>query len=142
MPAGLVLAAAAAALAVGGSAKVDAALLAGLAPVEATLNVHGQVHRCSGPALAEVLGKLGLPAAETLRGAALQRGIVVHARDGYAVLFSLGELDPATGAEPAIIATQCDGKPIGPEEGPYRLVLPGDKRPARSVRQVESIELR
>jgi hypothetical protein len=140
MPAALVLAAAA--LAVGGSAKVDAALLAGLAPVEATLNFHGEVHHCSGPTLAAVVAKLGLPANETLRGAALQRGIMVHARDGYAVLFSLGELDPGTGAEPAIIATQCDGKQIGPDEGPYRLVLPNDKRPARSVRQVESIELR
>jgi hypothetical protein len=139
MPAGLVLAAA---LAVGGSARVDEALLAGLAPVEATLNVHGEVHHCSGPPLAAVLARLGLPGNEALRGAALQRGIMVRARDGYAVLFSLGELDPGTGAEPAIIATQCDGKQIGPEEGPYRLVVPNDKRPARSVRQVESIELR
>jgi hypothetical protein len=139
MPAGLVLAAA---LAVGGSARVDEPLLAGLATVEATLNVHGEMHRCSGPSLAAVVARLGLPGNEALRGAALQRGIMIRARDGYAVLFSLGEIDPGTGAEPAIIATQCDGKPIGPEEGPYRLVVPNDKCPTRSIRQVESIELR
>jgi hypothetical protein len=137
MAAALILAAA---LTVGATAKVDDALLAGLPTEQATLSVHGKVQQCSGPALAAVLGKLGLPQGESLKGPALKRGIVVHARDGYGVLFSLGELDPATGAEAAIIATQCDGKPIGADLGPYRLVFPGDKRPARDVRQVESIE--
>jgi hypothetical protein len=140
MPASLILAAAA--LAVGGSAEIDDALLAGLPVQQATLKAHGVERHCSGPALTDVLAKLGLPHGETLRGAALQRGVLVKARDGYGVLFSLGELDPGTGAEPAIVATQCDGKPLGEHDGPYGLILPGDKRPARSVRQVKSIELR
>ena len=133
---------AAAALTVGGTAKVDAALLAGLPAAQATLSAHGETHRCEGPVLADVLTRLGVPQGQTLHGTALQRGIMLHARDGYAVLFSLGELDPGTGGEVAIIATRCDGKPLTAEDGPFRLVVPGDKRPARSARQVESIELR
>jgi hypothetical protein len=133
---------AAAALAVGGSAKVDDTLLGGLPSVPATLSAHGQTLRCEGPALADVLARLGVPQGQALHGATLQRGITVHARDGYAVLFSLGELDAGTGGEAAIIATRCEGKPLGAEDGPYRLIVPGNKRPARSARQVESIELK
>lgn len=66
--------------------------------------------------------------------------MIVRGRDGYAVLFSLGELDAALGAKSVVIATQCDGKPIPDADGPYRLVVPGEGRAARSVRQVVTIE--
>ncbi len=35
-----------------------------------------------------------------------------------------------------------DGKPIGDKDGPFRLVVSEDKRPARSVHNLVSIELR
>ncbi|MBS0483566.1 MAG: hypothetical protein JSR96_15780 [Proteobacteria bacterium] len=130
-----------AALTTGTPVAVDAALLDGLPRAEAMLSVHGETHRCTGPALTAVLARLGLPQGEDLRGPHLASGVRLRARDGYAVLFSLGELDPTLGQEAAIIATACDGKALDAATGPYRLVVPGDKRPARAMRQLASIEL-
>ena len=122
------------------AAPVDAALLGGLPESTVTLTAHGVTQTCTGPTLAAVLGKLGYPAGEKLGGSALASGVVVRAKDGYAVLLSLGEIDATLGNHPAIFATQCDGKALGNHDGPYRLILPGEARPARSARQVVSVE--
>ncbi len=122
------------------AAPVDAALLQGLPTVDATLVAHGTTQHCTGPTLASVLAKLGYPAGEKLGGKALAGGVVARASDGYAVLLSLGEIDATLGNETAIIATTCDGKALDDNEGPYRLILPNEKRPARSVRQLVSLE--
>ena len=119
---------------------VDAALLAGLPVHKATLDAHGQVSACSGPLLSDVAEKAGLQQGKALHGSALSNGVVVRASDGYAALFSLAEIDPGTGNDGAIVATSCDGRELGDDVGPYHLVVPTDKRPARAVRNVVSIE--
>lgn len=121
-------------------AKIDDALLRGLPTVEAVLTAHGISQKCSGPSLSSVLDRLGYPKGNQLRGAALETGVIVRGRDGYAVLFSLGELDEALGASVVVLATQCEGKAISETDGPYRLVVPNELRAARSVRQVAFIE--
>lgn len=120
---------------------VDDSLLAGLASHAISLSAHGKTQTCSGPLLADILKRKGLPGGESLRGGEMRRGVLVHARDGYEVLFSLGELDATLGNRQAIIATSCDGKPLEPDAGPYRLVVGGEARPARSVRQIDSIAI-
>jgi hypothetical protein len=40
-----------------------------------------------------------------------------------------------------IIADARDGAPLSTAAGPYRLIVPGDKREARWVRQVATVEL-
>lgn len=119
---------------------VDAKLLDGLPVHDATLDAHGVVSKCSGPLLADVAARIGMPMGEALHGGELAHGLIVRAKDGYSVLFSFGELDPGTGNDGAIVATACDGKALGEDVGPYRLVVPGDKRPARAVRNAVSIE--
>lgn len=141
MTAPLALLAAATAMVTGARFPIDKALLKGLPDAAVTLTAHGTTTHCTGPKLSDVLSRLGLPQGEALRGKALRRGIIVHARDDYAVLFSLGELDAGLGGEPAVIATRCEGRTIDAHDGPYRLILPADERPARSVRQVDGIEL-
>lgn len=138
----MVVAMLAAALTPGTSVTVDEALLAGLPPVEANITVHGKALACSGPTLLSLLARLGLPQGENLRGAALSQVVVVRARDGYEVAFSLGELDLTLGAQPAIVATRCNGAALEAGDGPFRLILPADKRPARSVRMVTGISLK
>lgn len=66
----------------------------------------------------------------------LQHVILARGSDGYAVVLALGELDPALEGKPVIIAYEQDGKPIGR----LKLVVPGDKRPARAVRDLVTIE--
>ncbi len=73
--------------------------------------------------------------------AALRNSFVVTGRDGYAIAFSVGEIAPDFGAKPMMLATERDGKPLPPEEG-LRVIVPGDKRGARNVRDVVKIELR
>ena len=59
------------------------------------MTIHGQAHSYSGPTLASVLATVGTPLGETLRGPALKSYVVVKAADGYGVVLSLGEVDPA-----------------------------------------------
>jgi hypothetical protein len=35
-----------------------------------------------------------------------------------------------------------DGKPLSDKEGPFRIVAPDEKRPARWVRQVTALKIR
>ena len=64
----------------------------------------------------------------------------VTASDHYQVVFSLGELDPLLGNEPVILADTQDGHPLT-KDGPFRLIVPGDKRPARWIHNVTRIEV-
>lgn len=130
-----------AAAALAAPVPVTAALLDGRVPHMAEFTAHGTAHRCEGPLLREVIARLGPVGGQAGRGAALSTVVLVTGRDGYRVVFSLGELDPGLGASRAIIATHCDGKPVGNEDGPFRLVVPGEERAARSARQVATIAL-
>jgi hypothetical protein len=67
--------------------------------------------------------------------------LLVEAADGYRVAFALAEVDPAFSERDIILADKRDGKPLDAKEGPLRIVAPGDKRPARWVRQVTALRL-
>jgi len=47
-----------------------------------------------------------------------------------------------TAVTPSPLADQADGKPLDPKEGPFRLVVDGDLKPARSARSVVEIDLK
>lgn len=114
----------------------DAAARAGLAPATATLAAHGATQRCTGVRLADLVARAGLPTADAIRGPALTMVIIAEAADGYRVAFSLGEIDPRLGNTDIVVADACDGKPLAAADGPVRLVVPGEARAARSVRQL------
>jgi hypothetical protein len=63
------------------------------------------------------------------------------AQDGYQVVFSLGEVDPALGDTPILVADKANGKALFGENGAFRIVVPRDKRGARSVRMLTKIEV-
>lgn len=94
-----------------------------------------------GVQLREVLARAGAPMGKELRGKALASYIVAKARDGYEVVFTLGEIAPEFGNQPILIADKRDGKALFGYQGPFRLVCPNDKAGARSVRMLESLEL-
>lgn len=94
-----------------------------------------------GVPLADILAKAGLPFGKELRGNALASYLLVEARDGYQVVFSLGELDAGVGNTRVIVADGSGGKPLNDQQGPIRLVVTSDQRPARSVRMVEKIHV-
>ena len=65
--------------------------------------------------------------------------VVAEGSDGYRAAFSLAELDDDFAAEAVLIADSVDGQPLGSDQGPFRLVVPGDKRQGRWVRMLKSI---
>jgi hypothetical protein len=78
-----------------------------------------------------------------LGGAALTDVLIVTARDGYQVVLSLAEIDPAMRRNANVILADHDnGGEIGDADGPFRLAVDGDLRPARSARMVTRIEVR
>ena len=91
--------------------------------------------------LVDVLKKAGVFMGPGLRGAALAGYIVASASDGYQVVFSIGELDPETSSGQHLLADTANGKPMFGENGAFRLVIPTDKRGARSVRLLTKIEV-
>jgi DMSO/TMAO reductase YedYZ molybdopterin-dependent catalytic subunit len=70
----------------------------------------------------------------------LRHVMAITGKDGYVVMFSLGEIDPNFGNAPIMIAYEQNGKPI--EGGGLRLVVPGDRHGARDIRDVVHIEIR
>lgn len=68
--------------------------------------------------------------------------IVVTGSDGYQLVFSWAELDPAYNGELVLLAYQENGAAIADAEGAIRLVVPGDTHAGRYVRGVVNISLR
>lgn len=91
--------------------------------------------------LYEVLKRAGVPQGEALRGKALASYVLAEAQDGYQVVFSLGELDPAFIDNEILLADTANGKALFGAQGRFRLVVPKDKPGARSVRMLTKIEV-
>jgi DMSO/TMAO reductase YedYZ molybdopterin-dependent catalytic subunit len=100
----------------------------------------GANFKYEGVPVQEVLKKAGIPMG-AIRGKNLAAYILASAKDGYQVVFSLGELDPTFGNEKVLIVDKRDGKPLFGYQGPLRLVVAGDKAGARDVRMLEKIEV-
>ena len=92
-----------------------------------------------GVLLEELLRRAGAPQGEKLRGPLMTSYVIAEAEDGYRVVFALAELDSAFLDSQILVADTLDGAPIGPKQGPLRLVAPREKRPARWVRMLKSI---
>jgi len=96
----------------------------------------------SGVPLIDLLAKEGVPHGHDLRGKALSLYVVATGSDGYKAVLALGEVDPDFHPGEVLVADQMDGKPLDAKAGPFRLVVTEDKRPARSVRNLVSIEVK
>ena len=94
-----------------------------------------------GPALDAVLALAGAPQGHDVRGPALRLVVLAEARDGYAVVYSLAELSPGLGGRRGIVAVEQDGQPLSDKDGPLRVVLEGEGRPARWIRQLERLRI-
>lgn len=102
---------------------------------------HDETAAYEGVSMREILTRAGVPAGEALRGPELAKVVVVTGADGYRVSFSVAEFDPAFTDRVSLLADTKDGQPLGGNAAPYQLILDGEKRPARWVRQVVSIEV-
>ena len=87
----------------------------------------------------EILRQAGVKLGEQLRGQEMTTYVLVKAADNYQVVFAVAELDPGFTDRVVFLADQRDGKVLSPTEGPLRMIVPGEKRQARWVRQVTTL---
>ena len=94
-----------------------------------------------GASLKAVLERGGIGFGETMKGKRLASCLLVEAADGYRVVIALPEIDEAFTDKQFVLAFLKDGKPLDDKEGPYRIVIPDEKRMARWVRQVTALKI-
>jgi hypothetical protein len=111
-----------------------------------TITVHNEHSKAdetyTGVRLADLLSKLGAPLGKELRGVALSSYLVASGSDGYEAVIALAEVDPTLHSGEVIVADTMNGAPLDAKSGPLKLVVTEDKRPARWVRNLVSIELK
>jgi len=91
--------------------------------------------------LKAVLEKAGVPLGDSLRGKRMASCLLVQAADGYSAVIALAEIEPAFTTGEVFLADGRDRKPLDSKEGPFRIVIPGDKKMARWVRQVTVLKI-
>jgi hypothetical protein len=121
--------------------SLDASELGKLPVTEVDASDHQTKHRYSGVLVRDILGLVGAPFGDALRGKALGLVVRITANDNYTVVFALAEFDPGFSDRSIILAEQQDGQPLPDNAAPFRVVVPGDSHPARWIRQVKSIEV-
>ena len=111
-----------------------------------TVAVHNEHSKANetyvGVRLADLLAKMAAPLGKDLRGAALSGYIVATGSDGYVAVIALAEADPSFHSGEVIVADTMNAAPLDSKSGPFKLVVTEDKRPARWVRNLVSIELK
>ncbi|HEY1203275.1 MAG: molybdopterin-dependent oxidoreductase [Bryobacteraceae bacterium] len=106
-----------------------------------TATDHGTQVTFQGVLLTDVLGKVATPTGEKYHKTAASYYVAAEGRDGYRALFAWAELDPSFIDKAVYVVTKRDGKPLSEEDGPFQLVVPGEKRNARWVRQLNLLRI-
>jgi len=111
-----------------------------------TVTVHNEHSKAdetyAGVRLADLLAKLSAPLGHDLRGAALSGYVVATGSDGYVAVIALAEVDTTFHSGEVIVADTMNGAALDEKSGPFKLVVTEDKRPARWVRNLVSLELK
>ncbi len=98
-------------------------------------------HTYSGVLLADILKKAGATLGPDLRGENLTKYLLITASDNYQVVFALPELDKGYTDRMIILADQMDGKPLPTGDGPFRIIVQDEKKPARCIKQVTGMKV-
>jgi len=101
----------------------------------------GKDHQYSGIMLYQLLTKAGTTLGKDLRGENLTKYAFIEASDGYQVVFALAELDPEFTDRKIILADKMDGKVLPAADGPFRIIVQDEKKPARCMKQVTEIKI-
>jgi DMSO/TMAO reductase YedYZ molybdopterin-dependent catalytic subunit len=102
----------------------------------------GNPHHYRGVTMEYVLSKAGVTLGKQLRGENLTKYVLARCADGYEVVYSLAELDSSFVFHVPIIADTADGKPLAEAKGPLRVIVPDEKKPARSCFQLTALTVR
>jgi hypothetical protein len=114
--------------------------LAALPPSTVTVNNENSKasETYSGVPLIDLLTRLGIKEKPGKKDLLLY--VVATGSDGYAVVYSIGEIMPFIHDAAVIVADSQDGKPLA-ATGPFELIASREKHPARWVRNLASIKV-
>ncbi|TDQ11272.1 molybdopterin-binding protein [Pedobacter metabolipauper] len=101
----------------------------------------GKDHTYSGVKLFDLLLKAGVTLGKDLRGENLTKFALIEASDGYQVIFTLAELDSEFTDRAIILADRVDNQLLPVADGPFRIIVQDEKKPARCIKQVTAIKI-
>lgn len=104
-------------------------------------NEHGKSVPYEGVLLHDVLERAGVVFQKGVMGKALSTYVLATASDGYQVVYTLADLDPTITDGDLLVADKSSGQALAEKQGPFRIVAPHDKKPARSLRMLERIDV-
>jgi hypothetical protein len=122
--------------------KLSIADLAKLPQQTVQFTDQGKTVTYEGVFLSDVLSKVDLPLGEAFHKTGASYYLLVDAADGYKAVFAWAELDPDFTDRKVYLVTKVDGKPLADTEGPFRLLVPSDKRGGRGVHQVTGLTVK
>jgi hypothetical protein len=126
----------------GTSATLSISDLAKLPQQTVKVTDHGTPATFEGVLLTDVLAKVDLPLGEKFHSTGASYFMVVEAKDGYRAVFAWAELDSTFMDKAIYVVTKRDGMQLSENDGPFQLVVPGEKRSARWVRQLTALRIR
>jgi hypothetical protein len=97
----------------------------------------------TGVSLWTLVQDAGLLTDPSIKNDLLRYGVIATGSDGYRAFISLGEIDPAFGNQPDLIAYQDTGGQLGQggQDGALRLIVPGDHAGGRYVSNLVSLQV-
>jgi len=100
-----------------------------------------KVHRYSGVTMADILTKAGVTLGDEAKRKTVSSYIVVTAADNYKAIYTLAEIDPLFANRSIILADREDKKILPVANGPFQIIVPGEKKHGRWIRQVTAIQV-
>jgi hypothetical protein len=101
---------------------------------------NGKDETYTGVAVGDLLAKLGFTFDNKTAKRRYRSYVKAEGTDGYWVLYSASELTPILRETASLVALRVDGKPLG-DEGAFKIVIAGEKRPARWVRNLKALSV-
>jgi hypothetical protein len=123
------------------SATLSASDIAKLPQQTIKTTDHGTPVTFEGVLLADVLAKVRTPTGEAFNKTAASYYLIAEAHDGYRAVFSWAEIDATFTDRKVYVVTKRDGKVLSAKDGPYELIVPGEKRYSRWVRQLNLLRV-
>lgn len=102
---------------------------------------HGTTVTFEGVLLTDLLAKVATPMGDEFRSTAASYYLVAEGQDGYRAVFGWAEIDPSFKDQVVYVVTKRNGKPLPDNDGPFELIVPGERGDARWVRHLISLRV-